>query len=158
MNYKKKILILSFLLITSIQLLLLINNKQKTSFRYFIWDIEEVSIGRLIFISFFSGILMSTMLNKTLQNNIDQKTNPVNLDENNTSSEKNIFNNADENKELYDMPPERDLRDTQPTISVNYRVINDNGDNEFSKNKTSSKPQYNSDQDYDDWNNPNTEW
>ena len=51
MNNKKKNLILIFLVL-SIQILLLVNNKQKTSFRYFIWKIQEVSIGRLILISF----------------------------------------------------------------------------------------------------------
>ena len=30
----------------------------------------------------------------------------------------------------YEMPPERDLRDTQPTISVNYRVIKNKAENE----------------------------
>ena len=75
MNYKKKSLILSILIIISIQFLLLINNREKTSFRYFIWEIQEVSIGKLILISFISGLFISTLLNKTVVNNI--KTNHV---------------------------------------------------------------------------------
>ena len=70
MNNKKKNLILIVFLIVSIQILLLINNRQKTSFRYFIWNIQEVTIGRLIIISFFSGLFMSSLLNKTLSNKI----------------------------------------------------------------------------------------
>ena len=74
MNNKKKILILIIFLIVSIQILLLINNRQKTSFRYFIWNIQEVTIGRLIFISFISGLFMSSILNTTLSDNIRTKT------------------------------------------------------------------------------------
>ena len=52
------------------------------------------------------------------------------------------------------MPPVRDLRDTQPTISVNYRVIKDNGENELnSKKQRSQKNKYE-----DDWNNIDSEW
>ena len=66
MNYKKKSLILSIFLIISLLIILLINNRTKTSFRYFIWNIEEVSIGRLISISFISGLFTSFILTKTL--------------------------------------------------------------------------------------------
>ena len=52
------------------------------------------------------------------------------------------------------MPPERDLRDTQPTISVNYRVIKENGENELKdRNQTSNRTNY-----QDDWNNNDSEW
>ena len=67
---KKKNLFLIISLVLSIQILLLVNNRQKTTFRYFIWNIQEVSIGRLIFISFVSGLFTSSLLNKTFSNNI----------------------------------------------------------------------------------------
>ena len=52
------------------------------------------------------------------------------------------------------MPPERDLRDTQPTISVNYRVIKDNGENSLNDKKQKFQ-----DTKYeDDWNNNDSEW
>ena len=52
------------------------------------------------------------------------------------------------------MPPERDLRDTQPTISVNYRVIKDNGENQLrERNQSSQNTQY-----QDDWDNNDLEW
>tara|TARA_Y100000991_G_C21856600_1_gene299063 strand:- start:213 stop:671 length:459 start_codon:yes stop_codon:yes gene_type:complete len=152
MNYKKKSLILSFFLILSIQIILLINNRTKTSFRYFIWNIEEVNIGRLISISFVSGLLISSLINYTLSNDFriypkneeDKKTNPDN---------ENLINN-DEDNVSYEMPPERDLRDTQPTISVNYRVIKDNDKNELRERNQMSQNTEN----HDDWGNIDSDW
>jgi len=152
MNNKKKNLILIVFLIVSIQILLLINNRQKTSFRYFIWNIQDVTIGRLIFISFFSGLFTSSLLNKTLSNNIKTKT----IFE---SDDKRIDNNdysikSEENDELFDVAPERDLREPQPTISVNYRVIKNNGESELKdRNQKINNSQYD-----DDWNNNGSEW
>ena len=129
MNNKKKNFILIVFLIVSIQILLLINNRQKTSFRYFIWNIQEVTIGRLIFISFVSGLCMSSILNTTLSNNIRTKTifesDDKRIDDNDYSVKR------EDNDELPDLAPERDLREPQPTISVNYRVIKNNGGNEI---------------------------
>ena len=151
MNNKKKSLILVIFLIVSIQVLLLINNRQKTSFRYFIWNIQEVTIGRLIFISFISGLFMSSILNTTLSNNIRTKTifesDDKRTDDNDSSVKR-------EDEELIDVAPERDLREPQPTISVNYRVIKNNGENELKdSNQTINKSQYD-----DDWYNNGSEW
>ena len=152
MNYKKKSIILSLFLIISIQFLLLTNNKQKTSFRYFIWNIEEVSIGRLICISFISGLLMSSILNQTLQNNAGIY--PEKKEDNKTTTEDDFSINREYKNESFEMPPERDVRDTQPTISVNYRVIKEQGENELKdKNQTSNRTQY-----QDDWGNNDSEW
>jgi len=152
MNNKKKSLILIIFLIVSIQILLLINNRQKTSFRYFIWNIQEVTIGRLIIISFFSGLFMSSLLNKTLSNNIRTKTifesDDKRIDDNDYSVKR------EENDEQFDIAPERDLREPQPTISVNYRVIKNNGENELKdRNQKINNSQYD-----DDWNNNESEW
>ena len=152
MNYKKKGILLSIFLILIIQILLLINNKQKSSFRYLIWNVEEVSIGRLICISFVSGLLMSSLLNKTINNNFITKRIIDNDDK--TTDEDEYFLNKDENNELYEITPERDIRDPQPTISVNYRVIKNNGENEF-KGRNQS---INNTQSDDDWNNNGSEW
>ena len=152
MNNKKKNLILIILLIVSIQILLLINNRQKTTFRYFIWNIQDVTIGRLIFISFASGLFMSTLLNKTLDNNNSTKT--IFKGDDNTTNNNDYSVNRDDNDELNDIAPERDLREPQPTISVNYRVIKNNGENELKdRNQTINNSQYD-----DDWNNNGTEW
>ena len=152
MNTKNKILILSIFLIISIQILLLINNKQKTSFRYLIWNIRDVSIGRLVCISFVSGLLMSSILNKTLLSHL-RTTNETEVDEQSIFDNDDLKNKVD-NNQSYEKPPERDLRDTQPTISVNYRIIKDNGENDFKdRNQTTTKPLYK-----DDWDNDNSEW
>ncbi len=152
MKSKNKNLILIIFVVLSIQILLVINNNQKTSFRYFLWNIEDVSIGRLIFISYVSGLLISTLLNKTIIKNIgaenifegDEKTN----DDNDYSVKR------DDNGELHEITPERDLREPQPTISVNYRIIKKNNENELKdRNQTINKSQYD-----DDWNNNNSEW
>ena len=153
MFYKKKNFILIIFLIVTIQFLLLINNKQKTSFRYFIWNIQDVRIGQLIFISFVSGLCMSTILNKTKSNNIRTKTL---FEGDNKTNENNDYSVKREDKdELHDeIAPERDLREPQPTISVNYRVIKSNGENELKeRNQTINNPQYD-----EDWNNNNSDW
>ena len=154
MNFKKKAILISIFVILSIQIFLLVNNRQKTSFRYFIWNIEEISIGRLICASFFSGLLMSSILNKTLNN--ETIIYPKNK-EDETSTENDYSIDSEDyidKNESYEIPPERDLRDTQPTISVNYRVIKDNGQKEFRDSNQKSKKG----QDQDDWMNNNSEW
>ena len=149
---KKTNLILIIFFIVSIQFLLLLNNKQKTSFRYFIWNIQEVSIGRLIFISFVSGLCISSLLNKTLSNNIRTKT--IFAGDEKTSDYKDYSEKREDNDESYDIAPERDLREPQPTISVNYRVIKNNGENELKdRNQTINNSQYE-----DDWNKNDSEW
>ncbi len=151
MNNNKKNLILIIFLILSIQILLLINNREKTSFRYFIWNVQDVTTGKLIFISFFSGLFMSTILKKTLSNN-RTKSNLEREDRN--TDDDNYSVKIEDNDELNDIAPERDLREPQPTISVNYRVIKNNGENEQkNRNQTKQNSQYD-----DDWNNNDTEW
>ena len=133
------------------RILLLINNRQKTSFRYFIWNIQEVTIGRLILFSFISGLFMSSILNTTLSDNIRTKTISESDDK---RTDDNDYSEKREDDELFEVAPERDLREPQPTISVNYRVIKNNGENEL---KDSNQKINNSQYD-DDWNNNESEW
>ena len=62
-------------------------------------------------------------------------------------------NNEEEMEPNVEMPPQRDIRETQPTISVNYRVIKNINDNNFKKDQNYSNP----DND-DDWDNDNNDW
>ena len=152
MNNKKKGLVLIIFLVVSIQILLLVNNRQKTSFRYFIWNIQAVTIGRLIFISFASGLFISSLLYKTSGNNTSTKS-ILEVDDK-TTEDSDYSVKREDNDELYDVAPERDLREPQPTISVNYRVIKNNGKNELKeRNQEVNNPQYD-----DDWNNNESEW
>ena len=154
MNNQKRILVLIIFFIISIQTLLYINNSQKSSFRYFIWNVEDISIGRLITISFMSGIVVSSVLSKILinkDNTNSKKTN--NEDGLGTDDYNDYINNKDKN-ESFEMPPERDMRDTQPTISVNYRVIKNNQEDELiNTEQSSTNSRYE-----DDWNNNANEW
>ena len=147
MIFKKKILLLTLFLIIILQTLLYTNNKQKTSFRYFKWTVQEISIGKLISISFCSGLLITTLLNFSI-----------------TSLKKNTFKNNEENfepqnyeediKSNIEMPPQRDIRDSQPTISVNYRVVKSTEENNFKSDEYFSN---NTDKS-DDWDNDDNDW
>ena len=152
MNYKNKKLIFNILLIITIHIILLINNSQRTSFRYFTWKIQDVSIGRLIFISFFSGLLISSLLNKT--SNFNTRNNPTIEIDNKLIDENDYSVNIKDNIELNEVTPERDLRDPQPTISVNYRVIKNSVDNDYKdRNQIINDSPYD-----DDWNKDGVEW
>ena len=143
---KKKYLLLTLFLIIIFQILLYTNNKQKTSFRYFKWSIQEVRIGKLISVSFFTGLLISTLLNTTY---ISFKKNTFENVEDKFASE-----NDDEDIESnIEMPPQRDIRDTQPTISVNYRVVK-NMENNLKKEQNYSNSLNND----DDWIKEDFEW
>ena len=147
MVLKKKFLILTFFLIIVLQILLFTNNKQKTSFRYFKWTVQEVDLGRLISISFFSGLFISTLLNTSI-----------------TSYKNNSFKSIEDNYEPLineediqpniEIPPQRDIRDSQPTISVNYRVVKNSEENDLKRDQKYKNNQ----NDKDDWNNDDNDW
>ena len=147
MIFKKKFLLLTLFFIITVQTLLYVNNNQKTSFRYLKWTVREVSIGKLISISFFSGLLISTLLINS-----------------NSSLKKNTYENLEESYEPLDnkedlksnieMPPQRDIRDAQPTISVNYRVIKNTEENNLRRDQNYSSNNVNK----DDWDYDNNDW
>ncbi len=146
--FKKKYLFLSLFLIIIIQILLYTNNNQKTSFRYFKWNLQEISIGKLISISFFSGLFVSTLLNTTITSTSFRKKTFENVEDDFVSD-----NNEEEKEPNVEMPPQRDIRETQPTISVNYRVIKNMNDNNLKKDQSYSNQDIN-----DDWDNTNNDW
>ena len=149
MIFKKKLLLLTLFLIIILQTLLYTNNNQKTSLRYLKWTIQEVSIGKLISISFFSGLFISTLLTSTITSykkneleNIEENYEPTNNDNDETI------------KTNIEMPPQRDIRDTQPTISVNYRVVKNMEENNLIKDQNYSNNTYME----DDWDKDDNEW
>ena len=147
MIFKKKYLLFTLFFIIISQILLYTNNRQNTSFRYFKWVVQEVSIGKLISISFFSGFFISTLLSTPA-----------------LSYKKSTFENFEENYETRDneenlqsnieMPPQRDIRDAQPTISVNYRVIKNTQENDMRREQNYS----NSINNKDDWDDNEEDW
>ena len=148
MIFKKKFLLLTLFILIVIQTFLYTNNNQKTSFRYFKWTLQEVSIGKLISISFFSGLFVSTLLNTTITSTSFRKKTFQNVEEDFVS------NNYEEDMEAnVEMPPQRDIRETQPTISVNYRVVKNMNDNNLKKDSNYSNPD-----NQDDWDNADNDW
>ena len=145
--FKKKYLLLTLFLLIIIQILLYTNNNQKTSFRYFKWTLQEVSIGKLISISFFSGLFVSTLLNTTTSTSFRKKT-FENVEDDFVSN-----NNEEEMEPNVEMPPQRDIRETQPTISVNYRVVKNMNDNNLKKDQSYSNQDIK-----DDWDNADNDW
>ena len=146
--FKKKYLLLTLFLITIIQILLYTNNNQKTSFKYLKWTLQEVSIGKLISISFFSGLFVSTLLNTTITNTSLRKKTFENVEDDFVSN-----NNEAEMEQNVEMPPQRDIRETQPTISVNYRVVKNMNDNNLKKDQSYSNQDIK-----DDWDNADNDW
>ena len=147
MIFKKKFLLLSLFFIIVFQTLLYTNNNQKTSFKYFKWRVKEVSVGKLISISFFSGLFISAVLNNT---NINHKKNYYeNIEESFIPHNKEEDMNSN-----VEIPPQRDIRDVQPTISVNYRVVKNTEENNLQSDQNSSNnPNY-----QDDWNHDDNDW
>ena len=146
MIFKKNLLLIILFLII-FQTILYLNNNQKTSFRYFNWTVQEVSIGKLISISFFSGLFISSLLNTSITS--FKKNTQENIEENYET-----LNNNEDMKNNIEMPPERDIRDAQPTISVNYRVIRNTEKNNIKSDQNFS----NSFDDNDDWNSNDNDW
>ena len=146
--FKKKYLLLSLFLIIIFQILLYTNNNQKTSFRYFKWTVQEVSIGKLISISFFSGLFVSTLLNTTITSTIFRNNITENVEDDFVPQ-----NNEEDIGPGVEMPPQRDVRETQTTISVNYRVVKNVDDNLKKDRNYSNNPD-----NKDDWDNGDNDW
>ena len=147
MIFKKNFLLLILFFIIVFQTLLYTNNNQKTSFRFFEWNPQKVSIGKLISISFFSGLFVSTLLNITTTS-INKKSTK------NIEDDHEALNNDEYINSNIEMPPQRDIRDAQPTISVNYRVVKNTEENNLKRDQNYS----NNNDNEDDWVNNNNDW
>ena len=146
--FKKKYLLLTLFLTIIFQILLYTNNNQKTSFRYFKWTLQEVSIGKLISISFVSGLFISTLLSNSITSTSFRKNTFENVEDDSGSQY-----NVEDLKPNVEMPPQRDIREAQPTISVNYRVVKNMEDN-----STIDRNYSNNSDEEDDWDNNNNDW
>ena len=126
MKVKRKIIIFLLILTSSLLIYLNIKNNAKTTIYFLNTKSKELTIGNVLTLSFICGISISSIfytiydfkyekinkeIDKNLNNNIDEYYSNTTYLEDESSEER---------------PPERDLRDSQPTISVNYRVLNQN--------------------------------
>ena len=153
MNINKKLI--AFYIFFSIFILSILNlkNPEKTKFYLFTSKTEEISLGNLITITFISGFSFSSVLNliskndsqKSLENNFTKYEEIDKSDNNNFSQE---FNS--------NRPPERDVRESQPTISVNYRFVDQ--DNNSYRSQETAKIINNPNNEDNDWVNFDNEW
>jgi len=150
MNINKKLIVSFIFIFIFILSILNIKNPEKTKFYLFTSKTEEISLGNLITITFIAGFSFSSVLSLISKNNSQEllENNFTNYEEIDKSDENNISQNLNSNP-----PPERDVRDSQPTISVNYRFV-DQDNNSYSSKKTTDNPN-NED---NDWVNYDNEW
>ena len=131
-------------------------NTNKTFIKFFNWESTEISVGTLISISFLAGLSFNILVNKTI--NINNKNiNKIENREKNKNSFKidddkqNEEINFQSKEEFIVRPPERELSDSQPTISVNYRVVKENKDGY--ENKSDSQ-----ENNFEDWEPLEDDW
>ena len=150
MNINKKLIVSFIFIFIFILSILNIKNPEKTKFYLFTSKTEEISLGNLITMTFIAGFSFSSVLSLISKNNSQEllENNFTNYEEIDKSDENNISQNLNSNP-----PPERDVRDSQPTISVNYRFV-DQDNNSYSSKKTTNNPN-NED---NDWVNYDNEW
>tara|TARA_Y100000589_G_scaffold315413_1_gene338946 strand:- start:256 stop:717 length:462 start_codon:yes stop_codon:yes gene_type:complete len=153
MNIKNKLIV--FFIFFSILTLSILNikNPEKTNFYLFTSKIEKISLGNLITITFISGLTFSSLLT-LISKNISQELledNFMNDEETDNYDENDYSQEFESNR-----PPERDVRESQPTISVNYRFVDENNNSYSSKNTSETINNLNID--YDDWENYDKEW
>ena len=153
MNIKNKFIV--FYIFFSILTLSIINikNPEKTKFYLFTSKTEEISLGNLITITFISGFSFSSLLNLISKNDSQEslENNFTNYEEIDKSDNNNFSQEFNSNR-----PPERDVRESQPTISVNYRFVDQ--DNNSYRSQETAKTINNSNNEDNDWVNFDNEW
>ena len=151
MNNKNKfIAFFIFILILAIYIFN-INNPEKTKFYLFTSKTEQLSLGNLMTLTFISGFTFSSLLTIFATNNLQESFDDNYIDEEDIDKSEDKINQNFK----FDRPPERDVRESQPTISVNYRFVDQNEDNDISKNKSRKNNLNNED---NDWLNNNDSW
>ena len=155
MNFKKNILIFYIFLNIIIVFFINLKNSNKVNINIFTWQSNNNSLGKIITYSYFAGLSFNTLLTLII-NSYDSKY----KEENEEEEEKELFDKDQSEDELIykERPPERDIKESQPTISVNYRVIDniqdkyvyDNNDNSGFRN-TKNKIDEDWGESYQDW-------
>ena len=157
MKFRKKIIIFIFLLATITLSIINLKNTSKTYLYFLNFKTEKLTLGSFITLSFITGFAASTTFSQLISlKNKNNIFNSERLDLNSEISQEIFRENNTEIKESIDeRPPERDIRESQPTISVNYRVIKQNNmevndiDERYAENKY---------QNSDDWDEIESNW
>ena len=105
---------------------------------YHLFQHGEMIILRLIHL--YDGPNPDDLIKKYSTSNIEENNDPLNLEK--------------DNKSNIEIPPQRDIRDAQPTISVNYRVVKNTEEDYIKKDQNYSK----SSDEINDWDNDDNDW
>ena len=153
MNINKKLITFYIFFLIFILSILNLKNPEKTKFYLFTSKTEEISLGNLITITFISGFSFSSVLNLISKNDSQKslENNFTNYEEIDKSDNNNFSQEFNSNR-----PPERDVRESQPTISVNYRFVDQ--DNNSYRSQETAKTINNSNNEDNDWVNFDNEW
>ena len=153
MNIKNKFI--AFFIFFSILILSIFNirNPEKINLYLLTSKIERISLGNLISIAFISGFTISSLLTLISKNKLQESEEDylINDDEIGES-----FKDNSSQKTEYDRPPERDIRESQPTISVNYRFVDQDRKSYNSKNTKETENNFKNEN--NDWVNYDNEW
>ena len=146
---------IAFFIFFSILSLTFINikNPEKTKFYLFTSKTDQISLGNLITLTFISGFTFSSLLTLISKKNLHASSddNFINDEEIDQSEDDTTYE-----KFKSDRPPERDVRESQPTISVNYRFIDQDDDSYNSKNTFKKTSNVNNED--NDWLNKDDTW
>ena len=157
MKIKKNFIIFIFLLITITLSILNLKNTSKTYLYFLNFKTEKLTLGSFITLSFLTGFTTAfTFSYFTSSKNLNMLFNDKRKDINSEELQGNFTEKINEiNESINDRPPERDIRDSQPTISVNYRVIKQNNTEVNDIDEGYMDNRY---QNYDDWEEIESNW
>ena len=140
MNIKNKFIVFFIIILIFTLGIVNIKNNQKTKFYLFTSKTEQISLGNLITLSFLSGLTLSAILTFISKHTLEESGEDHFI---NDQEIENIDENISSEELKYDRPPERDIRESQPTISVNYRFVDQDYDSFSSKNTKKEKSKFN---------------
>ena len=157
MKLKKNLIILIFLLTTITLSIINLKNTSKTYLYFLNFKTEKLTLGSFITLSFLAGFTTTyTFSYLTSSKNENKIFNDEGRDINSETLQGNSTEkNTEINESINDRPPERDIRDSQPTISVNYRVIKQNNTEVNDNDKGYIDNKY---KNYDDWEEIESNW
>ena len=157
MKLKNNLIILFFLLITITLSIINLKNTSKTYLYFLNFKTEKLTLGSFITLSFLAGFTSTfTFSYLTSSKNENKIFNDEGRDINSETLQGNSTEkNTEINESINDRPPERDIRDSQPTISVNYRVIKQNNTEVNDNDKGYIDNKY---KNYDDWEEIESNW
>ena len=156
MKFKKKIIILIFLLTTVTLSIINLKNTSKTHLYFLNFKTEKLTLGNFITLSFITGLTTTFTFSLITSKNEDNLFKDDQFDINSEIPQDDVIeNNPEINQSINERPPERDIRESQPTISVNYRIIKQN---DIEDNDLDFSNKNDSDQNNDDWEEFESNW